>query len=169
MRYLIAAHIFLIALATPAYTAEIYKCIDANGRPIFSQMPCGRDAEKTTITPPDEIGSVSTDRNSLQALKQSNRLRDIERDIAAENRRIRSLQRRMDIELEKLRQKKNLAKNNLAGAQWEQSISAEMSSVVERYNAKISAANLGVSRLEGERDRLIRANKDPHKGTSPAK
>ena len=156
MRNLIAAHIVLIALSTPAYTAEIYKCSDANGRPIFSQMPCGSDAEKTTITPPDEIGSVSTDRNSLRAIKQSNRLRDIERDIAAENRRIRSLQQSMDSELEKLRQKKRQARNNLAGAQWEQSISAEMSAVVERYNTKIDAASRRVDRLENEQRALTR-------------
>lgn len=154
-------HIFLSALAllltvlpAPAYTAEIYKCMDAHGRPIYSQMPCGSDAEKTTITPPDEIGSVSTDRNSLRAIKQSNRLRDIERDIAAENRRIRSLQQSMDSDLEKLRQKKRQARNNLAGAQWEQSISAEMSAVVERYNAKIAAANARIERLEREKASL---------------
>lgn len=156
MRYLIAAHIFLIALAPPAYTAEIYKCIDANGRPTFSQMPCGSDAEKTTITPPDEIGSVSTDRTSLRELKDSNRLRDIERDIAAENQHMRSLQQSMDTELEKLRQKKRLAKNNLAGAQWEQSISAEMSAVVERYSTKIDASARRIDRLENEQRALTR-------------
>ena len=152
--FLSAVALFLTVLSTPAYTAEIYKCMDANGRPIYSQMPCGSDAEKTTITPPDEIGSVSTDRNSLRAIKQSNRLRDIERDIAAENRRIRSLQQSMEAELEKLRQKKRQARNNLAGAQWEQSISTEMSAVVERYNTKIKATSDRVSRLEDARNRL---------------
>lgn len=152
--YLSALALLLAVLSAPAYTAEIYKCMDAHGRPIYSQMPCGSDAEKTTITPPDEIGSVSTNRNSLQALEQSNRLRDIERDIAAENRRIRSLQQSMDSELEKLRQKKRQARNNLAGAQWEQSISAEMSAVVEKYNAKIAAANARFERLEREKASL---------------
>lgn len=152
--FLSALALFLTVLSAPAYTAEIYKCMDAHGRPIYSQMPCGSDAKKTTITPPDEIGSVSTDRTSLRELKDSNRLRDIERNIAAENRRIRSLQQSMESELEKLRQKKRQARNNLAGDQWEQSISAEMSAVVEKYNAKIAAANARFERLEREKASL---------------
>lgn len=147
--------LFTLALtALPLSAAEVYKCTDSKGRLTFSQMPCGKDAEKATIEAHDPIGSVTTDSAQLNALKASNRHRDLVRDIAAENDLITRYQRQMDNELETLRRKKRMANNNLAGAQWEQSISAEMSAVVERYNAKIAAANARIERLEREKASL---------------
>ena len=42
----------LLIASAPAYTAKIYKCLDANGRPTFSQKPCSNDAEKIEVHTP---------------------------------------------------------------------------------------------------------------------
>ena len=146
----------LLMIATfPASAAQVFKCTGEYGRPIFSQTPCGIDSQKTTITPPAKIGSVPTDRVRLEVLRSSNRLRDIDRRIQGERKRIKGLQNSMDDELARLRKKKQMAKNNLAGAQWEQSISTEMGAVVDRFNAKIRARSRRLEELQSEKETLL--------------
>ena len=53
----------------------------------------------------------------------------------------------MEAELNALQQEKMLAKNNLAGATWEQSIPPEMHAVSEKYKIDISIAQGGISHL----------------------
>ncbi|WP_157817449.1 DUF4124 domain-containing protein [Candidatus Thiodictyon syntrophicum] len=38
-------------LLHPLHAAEVYKCIDDNGRPEFSQRPCSPDATTTNLSP----------------------------------------------------------------------------------------------------------------------
>ena len=58
------------------------------------------------------------------------------------------MERLRDTELERLRAKKALANNNLAGAAYEQSISTEMQAVVAKYNGEIQAAREDLQQLQ---------------------
>ena len=53
-----------------------------------------------------------------------------------------------------LSRKKRLAKNNLAGATYEQSISSEMQAVSDRYRTKIQVGQDRVTRLRGDASEL---------------
>jgi len=130
-----------------ASAADIYHCRDANGRNVFSQTPCGRDAVKKVVEGPAELGTFVPAGDAGQRLIDNNERREIDRKISSQKRYISDLQSDMDRELASLRAKKQRANNNLAGAQWEQSISAEMQAVTERYRSKISVAENQLDRL----------------------
>ena len=62
--------------------------------------------------------------------------------------KITQYQQQMHGELSALRNKKRFANNNLAGAQWETSISNEMQAVTTKYNSLISTEQ---RRLDAQR------------------
>lgn len=137
----------LMAVCLNASATEIYQCKDAKGRSVFSQTPCGKDATKKIIEGPAELGTVIPDGDPAKRLIFSNERRELDRKITSQKRYISSLQSSMDRDLAGLRAKKSHANNNLAGAQWEQSISTEMQAVTERYRSKISVAENQLDRL----------------------
>ena len=57
----------------------------------------------------------------------------------------------MNGELSALRQKKSYANNNLAGAQWQTSISEEMSAVTAKYQTMIDAEKDRLAHLREQR------------------
>lgn len=152
---MIAVNRAVFALALVSYSfgaigAEIYHCYDSNGRNVFSQTPCGKDAIKKTIQGPAELGSYVPEGDAGERLIYSNERRALDRKISSQKRYISELQRDMDLDLASLRAKKLRANNNLAGAQWEQSISAEMQAVTEQYRSRISVAESQLGRLLNE-------------------
>lgn len=140
--------LLIITLSAVTNASEIYRCEDSKGRPIFSQKPCGEKAEKINIQGPDNLGSVAPNPGEVDRLSRANLARETEREIERQRRAIRSLESSMDSELKKLREKKSRANNNLAGAAWEQSISAEMRAVTANYSVKIEAAQRRLSDLQ---------------------
>ncbi len=62
---------------------------------------------------------------------------DLQAKIARNEDAIRGYQNLMHAEIELLQAKKGLAKNNLAGATWEESLSTEMNAVTARYRSEI--------------------------------
>lgn len=122
--------------ATPV-VAEVYKCVDDKGKSRFSDQPCGDNAETLTIeTQSSGIGGASGD---WSAVVGANRERDRDRAIDRHESTVIRLIDERDASLAALRNKKRRASNNLAGAQWEQSISQEMQAVAEDYNARIQS------------------------------
>lgn len=65
----------------------------------------------------------------------------------------------MEQELAALRTKKMQANNNLAGATWEQSISTEMSVVVEKYKVQKEADGERLKVMSAELRRLKEATR----------
>ena len=55
--------------------------------------------------------------------------------------------------MDDLRNRKGYARNNLAGAMWEQSLSTEMQAVASKYAAEIDAKQERIKRLRAELDR----------------
>ncbi|GJA53293.1 hypothetical protein KAM348_07160 [Aeromonas caviae] len=135
--------------ATPLYShAEIYKCT-INGSVTFSDIPCTNNAKPIEVNvyiPPEDIVTKANQQTQdiEQGLATSKRLRQID----TLQREIETKKLKRDNELRALRTKKGLAANNLAGATWENSISAEMQAVTIRYQGEIDALNSQIAALQ---------------------
>lgn len=128
---------------------QIYQCKDNHGQTVFSQMPCGKNAEKITVE------TVSPTRDQIKSTQETNARNDAmvehaekQRGLQSAKDRVQELIKERDGKLQALRYKKLYAANNLAGATWEKSISDEMAAVTTRYNADIDAARQHVRDLE---------------------
>jgi len=129
-------------LAIPsAASADIYKCTK-NGQVTFSDMPCAPAAKPIEVQvymPSDDEAARAQERaNNVQQELASN---SKQRQLAALDREIEIKNNKLNNELDALRFKKTRAANNLAGAAWENSISAEMQAVTLRYQNEIEALN----------------------------
>ncbi|MCG7911909.1 MAG: DUF4124 domain-containing protein [Candidatus Thiodiazotropha taylori] len=138
--------------------AEIYKCLDEHGKPTFSQRPCGDAAEVISVKPQKRSDPTPSSREEhleqLEAISTRTEIKKLEREITKLKARKRSLTRKMDAELAALRQKKLYARNNLAGATWEESISTEMQAVSNSYKTKIQATQDRINDVNRELDML---------------
>lgn len=151
----------VLALAAGGVQAQIYKCADAGGVR-FAERPCGSSAILVSARAPSAAPPAADDRpvapmgdaqRRQAALEQMTRdrmererrfaVRDLEREIADE-------QARMGAALDLLRQRKRLANNNLAGAQWETSLSQEMQAVTARGNARIASLRADLAALRAK-------------------
>jgi len=141
-----------------SYAAEVYVCTDAAGKKSFQQMACdeGVEAELRKLEPAALVGSVSpvSDR-FYEETRDFNTQEQLKRDLRRTENKINQYQQNMQRELAALQGKKRSANNNLAGAQWETSISNEMQAVTTKYNSLISTEQ---SRLDAQRQQLQPVN-----------
>ncbi len=129
----------LFVLAQPLQAA-VYKCV-IDGEVTFAGKPCAADAVPidVRVSRPSESEAIAAQRR-LQSAQKHNDLQGVERRIVDLERDIDKYQREVDSEVDVLKRKKSLANNNLAGAAWKQSLSAEMQAVVDKYQGKINGA-----------------------------
>lgn len=157
MRRILVATV-AIGLALPGH-AEMYKC-QANGRTAYQHEPCAAGSAQGTIATPDAISDEAARENrtrfeSEQAARTAvARRKSIDEQVAYQQNSILSYEAMMDAEMAALRAKKSQARNNLAGATWEQSISTEMEAVAARYATKIRIARDEIDALLRERSAL---------------
>ena len=97
MRFVIA----LVLTITASQAGAFYKCTDAHGQPVFSDRPCGGDAEDVSIEAPPESGSVAPD--DFSAVRASSAVRDAERQIEYLEDRIDRYESERDSKLAKLK------------------------------------------------------------------
>jgi predicted RNase H-like nuclease (RuvC/YqgF family) len=137
--------------------ADIYKCVN-EGKTTFSQLPCGETAQVVTVKPSKRNESSTASREiytkQLNAIEIRIEIKKLEREISQLRTKKRSLLRTMDAELATLRQKKQTAANNLAGATWEASISSEMQSVSHSYKTKIETTQSRIDEANRNLERL---------------
>ena len=154
--------VFLFSLTSPVLAVN--KCVDDAGKVVYQSAPCPATAKGSEITlqkaPPVPVTSPA-DAEELKRIQQTagamereRRLKEIDREIGSAEELITAYRQAMNSELNALQQKKQLAKNNLAGATWEQSISAEMSSVTQKYDALIRNQQTQIERLRADADQL---------------
>ncbi len=143
----------LAAICAPAWA--ITKCTGADGKVAFQDAPCSAGkAEALTVRPASGNGSPPPlSATAETAPKKQTEAQRIEAQIAQSqaNRRKQELEVRLvpgaqmaltnhrtkcDQETAALQAKKSKAANNLAGATWEASISAEMSAVATRCDTR---------------------------------
>lgn len=127
-------------------------CIGVDGKKSFQAMPCD-DTDRSEIREYEvresmggdgPVAVLPTDSDIYKQMKADNRRAQLKRDIRKSELAIERYQGQMTTEMALLRKRKGRANNNLAGATWEQSISAEMQAVSDKYG------NL----IDVERDRL---------------
>lgn len=150
-----------------------FKCTSASGSVSFQQTPCSgndRRAERLDIRPaagssasgaapalPASATSAAKDNVDMRMARQMERerlIRDKEFEIAQLGELMVRRSGLMEQELAALRAKKMQANNNLAGATWEQSISTEMSVVVEKYKAQKESDGERLKAMNAELRRL---------------
>lgn len=148
-----------LALAMPA-AAEIYRC-DRDGETVFSDSPCGDNAEKLgDVSAPKPGGDMGSGIS-----KELQEERSAERKIESINRKIdnaleerQSVKAQREAELEKVRARKRLTNNNLAGATLEESLAQEERNIQDRYQSRLDEINQKLERLRKQR-RDIRQRK----------
>jgi len=139
----------------------MYKCPNAAGILQYQQLPCeGGEATqiksiRTSGVPEEEASEKTGQINQLtKQMGRDRRLSEITREISTMEGRVDNYRRAMDSEMNRLKNKKMYANNNLAGATWEQSISDEMNAVASKYDSMIRAAQNRIDHLRKEEDRL---------------
>lgn len=156
----------MLVLAAGVAGAGVYKCTDAKGRVSYQAAPCPQGAAaaitiQESAPPPAEgdpparaapDGSSPEEQTALLAkqakeAERSLRLRQIDRDIGDAESRIAGYRRAMDTEMAQLSASKARAANNLAGATFEASVSAEMQAVAAKYDALIRVQQDRITRL----------------------
>jgi len=147
----------LMVAATVGANAQVYRCT-VNGRAVYADAPCGTesrsiDARPAAGTSPStsSVGTPDPATESSAALAKradvAARRRILNDDIDRKQARIKTLRGEMEQRLEALKAKKSYARNNLAGAVWEQSISDEMMAVATSYDNKIRSEERELSEL----------------------
>lgn len=164
MRLLIAIALALSAM--PA--AAIYQCKDANGRSTFQDAPCDGSGGRVlkvqpasgsaTVEAPETAGRSPTNNDPSAMVRRMERTAEIsrlEREIRDAEALVERDQRSMEREMDALQAKKMRARNNLAGATWEQSISTEMQAVADKYRARQDMNRAKIESLRMRRDALM--------------
>src|SRR5690554_3435232 len=121
-------------------------------------MACdeGVEGEGRKLEPAALVGSVSPVAGRVyEGTRGFNTQEQLKRDLRRTENKITQYQQNMQRELAVLQGKKRSANNNLAGAQWETSISNEMQAVTTKYNSLISTEQ---SRLDAQRQQLQPVN-----------
>lgn len=159
------AALVLLCFATFPAAAQVYKCPGPDGKLAFQDTPCAggktvdvRPASGSTAAYSAAASAAgnatSKEKALLDQYEKERRVRSVNYDIDQLERTLDADQKGLDAELNALRNKKRYANNNLAGAQWESSISEEMQAVTERYKNKASADRAKLDDLRKQRDAL---------------
>lgn len=156
--------VLALAAAVPAGAAGVNKCTDAKGRVSYQTAPCpqGQAAASmpTQTTTVPAASGVAPDaqaealRRQSEAVLRNGRLRDIARNVRDAENRIADYQTAMRKEMDHLSARKAYATNNLAGATYEQSLSAEMQAVASKYDSLIRAQQVRIERLRADEERV---------------
>ena len=165
------AAMFLIA---PAHA--INKCRTPDGKIAFQDAPCAsgqggkidvkpasgysQAINTNTTTPPTTKPQTEAQRIDAQAevLRKENRLHTLQvRAIPDARAAVDRQKLRCDGELIELKNKKQLATNNLAGATWEQSISSEMAATATRCDTEIRTLTKDLDTLLQEQEAIKKA------------
>jgi hypothetical protein len=152
------AIVITFLLSAPALAeTSFYQCKDKWGQPVFSQRPCGEDAIQGSVTPQAESGNESRDSATWDRISADNTIRDAERDIKYREDRIDRLERERDTKIAELKRRSGYANNNLAGAQFQESLATEMQSVNSQYQGKIESEQRTIDRIQAQMERVQEA------------
>lgn len=157
----IATLTLLLALTPGAWAGSYYVCTDASGKKSFQSQPCTGDVKseqrdyEVSEQPQTSNASNGSGSNDLaETLFRDNKLRKLDRDIKKSVQQLDKHTKSMERELRALRLKKTRANNNMAGAQWETSISEEMNAVTTKYQTILENERSRLQSLRDERNRI---------------
>lgn len=171
----------LAAVLLSANAMAINKCVDKAGKVTFSDTGCPTDADSKQVkvmgagkafeapakpaTPeaqatankqPITAQTSAGDRlkAELALMERDRRKRDLILDIAKLDAEHAAMPKMMQAEIDKLKAKKDLARNNQAGATWENSISTEMQAIAASYEIKMKVNRDQAAAAQKELDGL---------------
>lgn len=87
-----AAWASALLLAASSASAQIYKCTDANGQPVFSDRPCASNAEVVEIDVPEASGTDLGGSEGFEGVARDNAQRSAERKVERIEAYLRRLQ-----------------------------------------------------------------------------
>lgn len=152
----------LLAAVAPAWA--INKCIGTDGKPVFQDAPCMGKGEKIVVRPasgdapePDKAALAAAPvpegqrlERQLSQVQSERRRRDLEVAIPKSQFEQANFMQACDRDLQALQDKKALARNNLAGATWLQSISTEMGALTRRCESRTNAMTANIEAMRKE-------------------
>lgn len=159
-----------LAVAVSIDAHAVNKCADPKtGKVSYSDAPCPTDQKQSGVKifaspstpaaarpvepgeapPPAPSSGAAVEKRMLAKIEHDKRIEQLQRAISGTEYDIDYRNRQMSAEIEALRTRKTYAKNNLAGATWEQSLSAEMQAVTAKYSA--------LNAVDFERLKVLRA------------
>ncbi|MDO6747195.1 DUF4124 domain-containing protein [Gilvimarinus sp. 1_MG-2023] len=146
--------VVLIAGATSANAAQVFKCTDENGKVEFSQRPCDEAKAVTEEQLTIENGSkgldvvAGGDWSKVEAENEERgRVRTIDRKINTHQQNIDILIDERDAKIAILRGEQGNARNNAAGAAYHNSLATEIQTITLDYNSRIQAERDAIARL----------------------
>jgi len=160
--------ILAASLAVCAQQAlAINKCTDPKtGKVSYSDAPCPTEARhaavkvyaappSAAVAPVEGAAPVmppagTVEQRMLAKIEHDKKVDDLKRSIASTENAIYQRNVRMNDELAALRAQKSRARNNLAGATWEQSLSTEMQAVTMKYQINNEADQEQVKQMRAE-------------------
>lgn len=160
---------FAVLAASMPAAAQVYKCKDTNGTTVFSSQPCGADARAVDVRPAAGRGASATPtqpsapatsaptapaaspRSLVERGNAAAQRRMLDDEILRKERQLSATHAEHEERQAELREKKQRARNNLAGATWEQSISDEMNALASQYNGRIQQAQRDIDVLRQRR------------------
>lgn len=158
----------VIGSINPAWAVN--KCTGADGKVSFQDMPCSGRGEALDVRPATgsaqqpQPSSSQADRPSAppkteaqrinEQVEQSRNARRLQELELVELPRVYSIQSQQrascDAQIQSLRRDKGFAKNNLAGATWEQSLSTEMIAIASRCETRGREIQADIDQLRKE-------------------
>jgi hypothetical protein len=152
MKWLTALAVMMLCASAHA---QVYKC-SIGGATVFQDRPCAGSGEKVNVKPASgteakSTASIDALRLNVKVMELERRVKEVDDRIALGEREINQLQVQRDRDIQVLQAKKSLARNNLAGATYEQSISTEMQAVSDTYRTRIQVVR---DRIDGHRKDL---------------
>ncbi|GKT20031.1 DUF4124 domain-containing protein [Acidovorax sp. SUPP2522] len=141
---------------TPAWA--INKCTSADGKTVFQDAPCAGKGEIIDVKPASGKAPLAPAQSQINALQKEGafgetwrRKTDLEQHLIRNARAdLQSHFTRCEQQQQALSQRKALANNNLAGATFEQSISAEMQAAATTCDTRARDLRASLESLEKE-------------------
>jgi hypothetical protein len=154
MRTALTVIIFTLAQLSAHAETTFYQCADQWDQPIFSDRPCGADAQLATVIEAQTTSGTPPSPSIWARISADNALREAERLITRREDRLKSYEKQRDGRITDLRYQGTTASNNLAGAQYRESLATEMQAVTSQYDAKIRSTRGDIDRLQHRIDRV---------------
>lgn len=143
-----------------AAQAQVYKCTLPSGKVVFSGDPCqgSQKTEVLNVYVPRSQTSDTASADSPQVdyeqeqkgLSHRLKIDSVKLNILKTKRKVDALLDEMDSKITAIKNKKQYAKNNLAGAEWETSLSTEMQAVTSQYNVKVELEREKLKQLNSQ-------------------
>ncbi len=157
LRYLLLLLPLLLGAVQPAQAqTRIFKCQGEDGQTIFSQSPCGEDAQETTVRSPNKVAPSDGNEQTWDRVAASNEIRELERQIARTETRIKELEEARDIDVSRLRERGDYGSNTPPGMTYEEGLQPLIDDLEAQYQAKIDERRDEVARMQARIKALSR-------------